>query len=230
MSGIIQGVLASIGGEAPPTTFGQAYGGGFYAGKIVEGGNTYYVIVSPKSSGESSSKQWRTSIGTAPTQTQTLNNGFSASSSMDSSTYPAAQFCEGLSIGGYTDWYLPSRDEFELCFRNLKPVNDVNNTGSRDKSSITYPEGNDVSGDTAGINRNSDPNGSAYTTNSPGQTSSTAFKDGGAQAIYAFASYWTSSAFSTNGSAWIQDTYYGGQFPSIVTNSGYVRAVRRVKV
>jgi hypothetical protein len=209
-------------------TIGDAYGGGYYAGKIVQGGTTYYIIVAPKSSGENSSKQWKTTNDAGPTATQTLNNGPAASSSMNSSTYPAAQFCEGLSIGGYTDWYLPSRDELELCYRNLKPTTDANNTSARAKSSYTYSEGNDVSGDTMGINRNSSPTGAAYTSGSPAQTAVTAFKSGGTEA-FAAGYYWSSSEYSATG-AWRQAFLDGTQSTVSKNSSYYVRAVRRVAV
>jgi len=42
--------------------------------------------------------------------------------------FPAAQFCADLSIGGFTDWYLPSRLEFDIAYFNLKPSTQVNNT------------------------------------------------------------------------------------------------------
>lgn len=207
---------------------GDAYGGGFYTGKIVQGGTTYYLVVAPKSSGENSSKQWKTTADAGPTATQTLNNGPAASSSMNSASYPAAQFCEGLTIGGFSDWYLPSRDELELCYRNLKPDTTANNTSARSKSAYTYPEGNDVTGDTMGINRNSNPNGAAYTSGSPAQTSVTAFKTGGAEAFVATA-YWSSSEFSST-LAWLQNFYDGSQYYDDKYNSVYVRAVRRVAV
>jgi hypothetical protein len=210
---------------------GDAYAGGFYAGDIVQGGTTYRIVVAPKSSGENSSKQWKTSSDAGPSATQTLNNGPAASSSMNSATYPAAQFCEGLSIGGFSDWYLPARDELELCYRNLKPTTDANNTSARPLSGITYPEGNDVSGDTMGINRNSDPTGAAYTSGNPAQTSVTAFQTGNTEA-FASAYYWSSSEYSLT-NAWRQYFVNGFQDATTKPSSGnvlYVRAVRRVAV
>jgi len=219
---------AASGVKKGPTEIGQAFGGGFYAGNIVEGGTEYYIIVAPKSSGENSSKQFRTSSDAAPSATQTLNNGPAASSSMNSATYPAAQFCEGLTIGDFSDWYLPARDELELCYRNLTPTTRVNSTSDRAKSSITYPEGNDLLADTMGVNRNSNPTGAAYTSGTPSQTSVTAFISGGTEA-FAANTYWSSSEFSDT-KAWIQDFFGGNQ--SATTKSGfiYVRAVRRVPV
>jgi hypothetical protein len=35
--------------------------------------------------------------------------------------HPAAQFCVNLSIGGFTDWYLPARYELDIAYFNLKP-------------------------------------------------------------------------------------------------------------
>ena len=211
-----------------PITIGEAYGGGYYAGKIVQGGTTYYLIVAPKSSGENSSKPWKTSNDAGPTATQTLNNGPAASAAMNSATYPAAQFCEGLSIGGYTDWYLPARDELELCYRNLKPTTTANNTSARSKSSYTYPEGNDVSGDTMGVNRNSSPTGAAYTSGSPAQTSVTLFQTGNTEA-FAAAFYWSSSEYDST-YAWFQFFYDGAQNLNYKDGTVYVRAVRRLPV
>ena len=209
-------------------TIGEAFGGGFYAGKIVEGGTEYYIIVAPKSSGENSSKQFKTASTAAPSATQTLNNGPAASSSMNSATYPAAQFCEGLTIGDFSDWYLPARDELELCYRNLKPTTTANNTSDRSKSTITYPEGNDLLADTMGVNRNSNPTGAAYTSGTPSQTSVTAFITGGTEAFASF-SYWSSSEFSDT-NAWRQSFINGGQFTNGKNDSSYVRAVRRLAI
>jgi hypothetical protein len=147
---------------------------------------------------------------------------------MNSAAYPAAQFCEGLSIGGFSDWYLPARDELELCYRNLKPTGAANSTSDRGKSSITYPEGNDLLADTMGVNRNSNPTGAAYTSGTPSRTSVTAFINGGTEA-FALANYWSSSEFSGT-DAWRQHFGDAVQEDGVKISSPYVRAVRRVPV
>ena len=225
---IAQIMMQAAAGVKKGPAIGEAFGGGFYAGNIVEGGTEYYIIVAPKSSGQSSSKQFKTSTTAAPSATQTLNNGPAASSSMNSATYPAAQFCEGRTIGGFSDWYLPARDELELCYRNLKPTTTVNSTSDRGKSSITYPEGNDLLADTIGVNRNSNPTGAAYTSGTPSQTSVTAFITGGTEA-FASDNYWSSSEYSA-AAAWRQSFASGFTGGNNKSSPEYVRAVRRVPV
>jgi hypothetical protein len=226
-------VVATTSAQFAPTVIGQAFGGGFYAGNIVQGGTTYYLIVAPLASGQSSSTLgYKNTSDAAPAATQTLNNGSAATAAMvaagNSTVYPAAHFCNNLTIGGFSDWYLPARDELELCYRNLKPTTTANSTSNRSQSAYTYPEGNDVSADTMGVNRNSDPTGAAYTSGNPAQTSVSAFQTGNTEAFSA-SSYWSSSEFSA-ANAWLQSFSDGSQ-PSfskgIFTR---VRAFRRLAV
>ena len=206
---------------------GDPFGGGFYAGNIVQGGTTYRLVISPKASGQSGLLQFKTSNTAAPTATRTLNNGPAASASMTGSTYPAANFCNNLTINGFSDWYLPARDELELCYRNLKPTVENNWTQDRPFSSIVYPEGNDVFSDTAGRNRNSSPAGAAYTVNNPQRTVVTAFRSTGDEFLEN-GGHWTSSEFSTT-DAWLQQGNVGVQFNLEKTFSfAIARAVRRV--
>jgi hypothetical protein len=230
MSGALQAVFQNQRsfGAPVPSGIGLAYGGGFYAGKIVQGGSTYYLIVSPRASGQNTSLRYKTDITAAPSEAQTLNNGPAASTAMNSGSYPAAQFCEALSIGGFTDWYFPARDELELCYRNLKPRTLSNSTSGREKSAITYPEGNDVSGDTMGRNRNSDPTGSGYTESSPARTTVVSFQLGEEEAFDAD-DYFCSTEFSTT-NAWQIAFDIGTQNNTTKSTSRRVRACRRVKV
>jgi hypothetical protein len=144
-------------------------------------------------------------------------------------SHPAANFCDGLTINGYSDWYLPARDELELCYRNLKPTTGASNTSNRTLSAITYPEGNDVSADIMGVNRNSVSVGSGYAASGyPFRTNVALFQDGGTEA-FADAGYWSSSEFSGSNS-WLQGLFNGFQLNSTKNDTRSVRAVRRVAV
>lgn len=169
------------------------------------------IIVAPKASGEHFGITLKNANAALPTACQTLTEGFAATQAMrdaDTSTvYPAAHWARSLNIGGRTDWYIPARDELELCWRNLKPVTNNNWTTAGRSAAASFNYANNGSySDTAnthGLNNNSAPAGAAYTASVPGQTAATAFRTGGAEA-YEFGSsyYWSSSDYSES-TAWI---------------------------
>ena len=205
-----------------PTTIGQAWGGGYYAGVIKVGTTRYALIVAPKSTQTTGIAFKTTNDATA--NTQSVNDGWTNTNSMNNASHPAAQYCRNMTAGGYTDWYLPSRDELELCYRNLKPTTDNNATGS------TGMTGNGTA--TRGENPNSDPAGAAYTTTNPAQTTVTTFRSGGVEAFDTDTYYWTSTEYSSGTSSALYQAFYGGyQDYDRKTGTGYkVRGVRRVAI
>ena len=196
------------------------------------------IIVAPKASGEHAGIALKNANTALPTACQTLTEGFAATQAMrdaDTSTvYPAAHWARNLNIGGRTDWYIPARDELELCWRNLKPTTAANYVGANRPAAASFSYTNNGSyGDTAathGTNNNSEPAGAAYTAAEPGQTAATAFRTGGAEA-YEFGSayYWSSSDYNAS-FAWFQhwvSSYPGNQNHNGKAKSYLVRAVRR---
>jgi hypothetical protein len=98
MSGIHLALLGMSFGSALPVPIGDPLGGGFFAGQISTAGNgvaDYNLVIAPKSSGENSSKQWKTS-NTTTAGTSSVIDGPTNSSNMNNASHPAAQFCEGL--------------------------------------------------------------------------------------------------------------------------------------
>jgi hypothetical protein len=200
------------------------------------------IIVSPKSSGEIGSVQYKTTNTADPTQCTTLTNGVASTAAMQalnnplSPIYPMAQWVTNINlsggIGGFTDWYIPARDELELIWRNLKPTTNNNySIVARPFASPQYSrDANipDINTDTMGINRNSYPPGAAYTTSNPAQTSVVAFKTGGVEAM-GLTYYWSCSEWSS-GYGWAQDyssSYPGYQGYSTKNGSSFSRCIRR---
>lgn len=156
---------------------GDAYQGGFFAGYISHTANgvaTHGLIVAPAASGSNggATLQWKTT-NTTTSGTTSVFNGATNSANMNNASHPAAQYCEGRSIGGYTDWYLPALYELDIAYENLKPTTDANQT-------------------IHGFNPYSVPNRTANrTAGAPAQTSIVAFQAGG---VEAFATQcWTST-------------------------------------
>jgi hypothetical protein len=100
---------------------GAPFGGGFFAGVMTVDGCQYALVVAPKAEGENQALQFKVKdFGTADGVTSD-DDGVANSNRINDADHPAAQFCRGLSIGGFTDWYLPSRDELMMLWRNLGP-------------------------------------------------------------------------------------------------------------
>lgn len=195
------------------------------------------IIVAPRAQGENAGVVWKTANTAGPIQTQTLTNGPLATSSMialnaDTVIYPLAKWIldtNATGINGYSDWYIPARDELELIWRNLKPIINANLVGARATSAITYNRDANISTlGQQGTNDNSIPTGVAYTSDIPAQTSVVVFRAGGVEAMQN-AVYWSSSEFSST-SAWGQ--YFSSSTPGHQGNgnkgnSFRARAVRR---
>jgi hypothetical protein len=130
---------------------------------------------------------------------------------MNNASHPAAQFCEGLTIGGFSDWYMPAKNELEVCYFNLKPTTASNNTSS-------------------GTNTNAVPSrGSNYTSGTPAQTSAAAFIISTGAEAFAVAAYWSSTEASAT-EAWNQFFASGNQGYPPKASFYRVRAIRRVAV
>jgi hypothetical protein len=122
--------LRAAAGVDTGLAIGEAYEGGFFAGYISHTADsvaTHALIVAPAATGASgtgytitTNLQWKTT-NTTTAGTASSFDGAANSANMNNASHPAAQFCEGLSIGGYTDWYLPARYELEIAYENLKP-------------------------------------------------------------------------------------------------------------
>jgi len=218
MSGVLQAVFQNFAPRAP-TVIGQAFGGGFYAGQIgVSSVATHYLIVGPVASAQST-LQWKNANTDTPGSVSDIDGPQNTADMVadgNATVYPCAHFCNDLSTGGQTDWYMPARNELEVCYFNLKPSTTSNNTSS-------------------GINPNAVPaRASNYTAGTPAQTTAADFViSTGAEAfttgVYPASFYWSSTEQGT-----------GRSFPQSF-NNGYVndygkvtsfkvRAVRRVAV
>lgn len=198
-----------------PTVPGTPFGGGYYVGIMdPPDGPRYALIVAPKAGGESVNIQYKTSE-TIDTGVSSYWNGQLNTENINDAIHPAAQFCSILNVGGFSDWYLPARDELEFLYRNLKPSTSSNETGSRSESG------------SQGENINSDM-GTAYSSTAPSQTSVIDFRGGGPEA-FELQYYYSSTEFSPNrAAAWVQSFGHGYQYGNAKRDSRRVRAVRRI--
>ena len=183
---------------------GQAYGGGYFIGITQEDGKLYRSIQAPKAF------ELRGAIdcyGTDVTGARSYADSRSNTEAYAAAGSELAQQVVGLVIGGHSDWGIPARDVQELQYRHLKPTAQDNYCAWRD-----------------GDNPSSVPVGYPYTEDSPGQTSLTAFQEGGEES---FGTNWyvSSTQFSAY-IAYIMDFSDGNQ---LLDNKSYERSVRPVR-
>jgi len=219
------------GAQKFPAVIGEPFGGGFFAGYIshtADGSPTHALIVAPKADGAigtgytGSNPKWVDETVDVPANSTLIN----ASSAFDgklntdlimsliadetysAGAFPAAQFCADLSIGGFTDWYLPSRFELDIAYFNLKPSTATNSTSW-------------------GINDYSVPKRTAnYTLTYPQQTYVTAFNT--STEAFVAEPHWSSTEGNAT-SAWRLNLSNGSQSNFAKTNTvARVRAFRKL--
>ena len=197
-----------------PPSIGDAYQGGFFAGQIgVSGVATHNLVVGPVASAQSTSIKWKNANTATPGADSDIDGPQNTADMVadgNSTVYPAAHFCNDLVIGGFSDWYMPAKNELEVCYYNLKPTTTSNYIPS-------------------GINPNAVPaRASDYTSGTPAQTSATNFQNTGAE-DFGTQQYWSSTESSATTASY-QDFNDGRQNNYLKALNYSVRAIRRVAV
>ena len=203
-----------------PAVIGEPWGGGYFAGYIshTEDGNpTHALIVAPRLEGATGTSytlttnlRWKTTTTTTTGTTSNFDGAANTAAMVTAgiADHPAAQFCVNLSIGGFTDWYLPSRYELDIAYFNLKPGTAANST-SWGTNIYAIPQRN-----------------SNYIATYPAQTTLTAFNTT-AEAFVADA-HWSSSE-NTAANGWYSNFTNGFQGSNIAKTTVFrVRAFRRI--
>lgn len=201
MNAIAKAVLPAIG---------TAYEGGFFGGLITLNGETYGLVVAPKAQGELEEATWGVYGNDLP-DAISFNDGLANTQAMAAAESDLARWMLALDIAGFSDWYLPSRDELEILYRNLKPTTQQNYCSFR-----------------AGENPSTAPVSYPYSATNPAQTHASAFAEGGEES-FAPHWYWASTQYSPGG-AWIQYFGDGTQYFDHKVDESRARAVRRFKV
>ena len=128
------------GAQPIPAVIGEPFGGGYFAGYIshtADGNPTHALIVAPRATGATgtgytltTNLAWKTTNTTTAGTTSDFDGAANTAAMVTAgiADHPAANFCVGLSIGGFTDWYLPARYELDIAYFNLKPGTTANST------------------------------------------------------------------------------------------------------
>ncbi len=191
---------------------GTGMGGGYYAGRIRVGEDVFALIVAPKDEGEHQPAIWIPKDKDVH-GAKSYNDGLANTQAMAEAGSKLAKWARDLRIAGHNDWYLPSQDELEIIYRNLKPTTDENWCYAR-----------------SGINLHAVTPTLPYTPDFPVQTEAELFKAGGEQA-FETAWYWSSTQHVSNSYyAWYQTFYDGYQHCYNQYNELRARAVRRLKI
>jgi hypothetical protein len=209
-----------ITGSQPfPAVIGEPFGGGFFAGYIshtADGSPTHALIVAPRATGATgigytltTLLQWKTTQTTTTGTTSAFDGAANTAAMVTAgiANHPGAEFCVNLSIGGFTDWYLPARYELDIAYFNLKPSTGANNI-SWGTNVYAVPQRN-----------------SNWSTAYPARTSLTTFNTSAEAFVAEF--HWSSTEFVDVGALrW--DFGNGLQNGAFKTTPNRVRAFRRI--
>ena len=101
-----------------PAVIGEAFGGGFYAGDIEDGGQWYKLIVADIEA-DIKGLPWG-GYGTDLAGANSATNGPANTEAMrGTATYEAGNHCLDYRGGGFDDWYMPARNELTAIYQNL---------------------------------------------------------------------------------------------------------------
>jgi hypothetical protein len=115
-----------------PTSIGQLYKGGYYAGIVTVNDISYYILVSPNDLGQIP-LTWKTSQTNTAGDYSTTDGFSNTYNILNTAEHPAANWVANRDINGYTDWYLPAIDELEIIHSNndlLPPIAKFATTGA----------------------------------------------------------------------------------------------------
>ena len=184
---------------------GAELAGGRFTGVLNINGALHALITAPKAAElEGIYGEYKT-IGAS-----SYNDGLANTKVMAEAGSEIAKTVLAQTTGGFTDWAIPARDQQELQYRAFKPGAGDNSCSFRD-----------------GDNPSSVPPGYPYTDQDPAQTAAAGFK---ASEPEAFEKGWyfssTEYAQYSDGYAWGQGFYRGGQYYLGKDDEYYVRPVR----
>lgn len=221
--GITKAITINLFALSSEPEIGEQYQGGYFAGYIshtADGVATHRLIVAPAATGATgtgytltTNQEWK-NAGTSTEGATSVFDGAANTAAILAAginDHPAAKFCTDLTIGGFSDWYLPARWEMDIAYFHLKPTTANNNTSWGDNP-YAVPART-----------------SKYTTSSPGRTALSDFQSGGAQA-FAAAAHWSSQQNSSTAS-WIFSFISGAHnSANSKTIQHCVRAFRKVAI
>ena len=200
--------------SADEPAIGDSYEGGFFVGYISMNADsvaTHRLICAPKATGcggrvYGEGRKVMLSSGSVPSGTNDYD-GAANTALYTIANSPILTFVTGLSLGGYTDWYLPALLEYEIAYYNLKPGTVGNNT-SRGINAYSVPERT-----------------SNYTSSDPGQTSLSAWQSSSGAEHFSDGSstrkYHISSTVRSSGNNWSKDFNNGRRIVSSVTSNAF---------